>query len=686
VTTAVLYRPSWVVNMTIRFDEALLVQTTPVADEFGAEPTTDPRVVPGTVLASGRVVPGLAPAPRSDLKPLVLQPSRESLLANIRPMSCTVESPTPRQAGKFKMAIAYRDFPIDPRLCRAIGVEIYLGSIPDDDFARGITGPGSGKTRSSQISSQQSGQANSEKLLMVGFVDSQNADHDEKSSRINMEGRDLRGYFLDGKPAPALLAKLDLRKPIATGARPIGATFGHIASVRGDGVVEQILALCPFGQLITVVVDQGEWPNNVIPSPGTADGATRVTLGASGGQARGQPGQPGQQQQGGQQAGTTSSRPSAWDLITQYCFLVGAVPYFEGWTLHVRPSRGLLELRAAGLDAEAVKRRAQARAEGRNLPDLPTPFRGGVPRDVQESKPLRLRRMVYGRDLKSLSFERKFGGAKTPTVEVVGIDDRVRGKQKLLLAQWPPKAEVQARTTKVAPGGQVAQHDTIRIPVHGIRDVKRLEEVAHGLYEEIGRQEMGGKAETNELTSFYVRDEDADDVDLCRLRTGDAVEFLVDTRALSSRSPLVAPLVDQERVSFDAAVDQILKVLETDDVNLARAIVASGRSSVVQDLRTFKVACARYELKAGGATTIAFDFQNYVVVRQQVAPEIKRGHGKDVLLGRTPSRRPQAKPPAPKQPAAIEPVVSVRVPNFADQATSALAERLVNLGAVGLRK
>src|SRR5262249_48212793 len=153
--------------------------------------------------------------------------------------------------------------------------------------------------------------------------------------------------------------------------------------------------------------------------------------------------------QPGAAAGSQSSKATAWDLITQYCFLVGAIPYFDGWVLRVRPARSIFELRQAGLDAEAEARRAIATIMpfGRRLPDLPTPFKGGMPRDVGEPQKLRIRRLVYGRDVKTLAFERKFSGAKVPVIEVVGIDDTTRGRGKLLVVQYPPKHEEAARTT-----------------------------------------------------------------------------------------------------------------------------------------------------------------------------------------------------------------------------------------------
>lgn len=591
------YRPSWAVNMMLRLDESATVQTEPLADEFGTQ-LDSPQETP-LVSAGG-------------LEPLVLRKGRFSRVLAIRPRSASVESPATRQAGKFNLNFAYADLPIDPRLIRSASVEVYLGSVSASDFAAGVTGTFDGGRRVSQVKST-GGLTRADNLLMVGAVDTWKQTNAEKGAEIAIEGRDLRGLFLDGKPPLKDLAKLDLRQPIAS--VPTSASFR--APAGPAGVVNQLMALAPFGALVTIAIHPDDWPDGVVPSPGTASGATRVTLGAAGAGGA-TPGAPGQ---AGQQGASQSSRPSIWDLVTQYCFLVGAIPYFDGWTLRVRPAYTYFDLRQAGLDAEAAARRLLSGGG----PALPTPFKDGLPRDVGEPEPLRIRRMVYGRDLKSLEFERKFqGSAKTPTIEVVGIDDTQRGMGKLITAQWPPKDALAAQQTKVSPSGEVAQKDTLKIPVHGIRDQARLLIIARATYEEVGRQELGGKAETANLASYGG---DAADPDLCTLRTGDAVEFLVDVRRLATRSPLVSELADHTgRRDFGAEVDEVRRTLPEVDEDVARAIVASARGATLDQLRTFKVANVHYALATGGGTAIAFDFQNYVTLRQQVgAAEPRQG-------------------------------------------------------------
>lgn len=585
-----LYRPSLVINVTLRFDEALLVSPTPQADEFGA---LDPNTVKGPSvdfqigtreinlgpLGTVRIPKPTARIVTGGIEPLILKRGEDNLshILNIVPESGSVEASATRQAGKFNFSLDYSALPIDPVVIRAAAVEIHLGTINEKDFSDGMNGAvlGVGNRRTSQLRTRVGGQPNPETLVFVGTIDKWKTNHDEKGSKVEIEGRDLRGIFLDGKIPPLLLSKLDLRDDIV-------------------GVVQQILNFVPFGAGVTVAADSAEWPNGKIPSPGTSDGSTRVQTGAKG--------------KGGAAGGSSSDRPNAWDIITQYCFLVGAIPYFEGWILRVRPAHSFFDLRQAGLDAEATGRRFITGSG----PSLPTPFADGLPRNVGGEK-IRWRRLVYGRDISKLSFEKKLGGVKVPTVEVIGIDDTKRGKEKLIIVHWPPKSHTKARQTSVSPGGEVAQTDTMRVPVHGIRDAARLLVIAREIYEEVGHGEIGGHAETSSLSSYGGSSEDPD---MVRLRVGDAVEFVVDARALSSQSPLVSELNDHHRRSFEEEVDAIKLALG--DENLARVIVAASRSAIVDQLRTYKVASARWDLANSGALRVSFDFQNYIISRHEV--------------------------------------------------------------------
>lgn len=549
--------PSLVFNFRIRFDETLQVQELPAPKPQGG------------------IADALADGDSATFRPLVLDRGAGNLthILNRVPKQASIELPGYRTAGTFSCEFDWRDLPIDPRLMRAVGVEIYLGSVTPGDFATGMVGIRGDGTRVSVLKTTgDDGLPKDDLLLLAGVVDIWNSTHNDRGSIVRMEGRDLRGIFLDSPCDPDMLAKLKLTKPI-------------------NEVILDILRTHPGGTNVNVLANPDDWPARSIPSPADAKGLTRVRRSGDG---------------AGAQSSPNSDSINYWDIITKYCTLVGAVPYFRGRNLEVRPARSLFDQTKPGLD-----------------PGF-SPFKGG-PRQVGVGQEFEVRKMIYGYNIAEMSFERKYTGVKVPVIEVVSIDTSSpeRGKRKLLIQEWPPESEKEARRSGVLPSGEASQTDKISISVPGIRDKKRLLEIARNLYEEIGRGEMGGSCRTKSLSSFGGTNEDPD---LLRLRAGDTVEFLVDARALSSRAPLASELTDHERRSFEEQTDAVRSALTTNsgnvDENLVRAIVASSRSSIVDLLRFFKTSNVKYTWSEQSGIDIAFDFQNYFVVRSAVTPEL----------------------------------------------------------------
>lgn len=556
-----IWYPSFVVNLQLRFDEAFNV----LEDE--SPPARSP-----TSIENGRQVTFGPPV----VRPLVLSGQKDQLtqVGSRIPKSGTVELNGLRQAHTFDLLFDFRDLPVDPRLIRAARVEIFLGMVQPAAFARGMKRANPDGSRDSIISTELSAQ-NKTRLLMVGMVDEATVEHTEKGSLVHMTGRDLRGVLIDAKADPRIFTDLDLKKGI-------------------DDVVLQIVSRLPNGKGINVYAQRQEWPGGVIPSPATVDGVTRVRLGADGKRnPMSSPEGPG-------------DKIGFWDLITKYCTLVGAVPFFVGKDIRVRPLRSLY---------------AQVNFD----PSNPTPFARGQPRTLKldgKTEKLNIRRFVYGRDLLSVKFGRKYHGQKTPIIEVVSIDtsSKQRGLGKMIIARWPdntgaaPKRDkfiARAAKTSVAPSGQVSQTDVLRFPIPGIKSKVVLQRIAQNLYEEIGRNELGGSASTKDFSSFNT-DQDQDP-DLLTLAPGDAVQFVVDKRVLSSRNPAVSELISQSRQSFGDVVADLTKRLG--DANLARVLVATARNSVVELQDTFRAKNVKYTLSDGGAVGLDFDFENYIEVR-----------------------------------------------------------------------
>lgn len=566
-----LFYPSCVINFALRFDEALtLAPGTLVAQE------TDDYLT--NVLSDD----GVLPAPDIQV-PVVERTDNLSQVLGVVPQTCTVEMAGYRQAWKFNLSMPYRDFPLDPRMIRSLGVEIHFGAVDAGDFAQGMAAftPQTGSDRRPSVlaTRDKSGTPNYRTLALEGLADSITVDHDQKGSTVHIEGRDLRGLLLDQPIRPEQLRTVDLTQSI-------------------NQVVRSILMLAPLYRerltanppTMSVEVNPAEWDNGIIPSPAVEGDLTRCQLGARG-------------EHPGVQVPSDANKINFWDQIIIYCYLVGAVPYFQGRQLWIRPSYSLYD----------------ARRQDTNFnPAVGSPFKGGKPRLVtygtttKSSETFGYRRMVYGENIDTLKFERKLGGVKVPVIECVSVDtsSKTRGKGRLLRVRWPKDTtSPAAQVGTVAPDGGASQKDILRISVPGIKNKQRLEDIARSLYEEIGRGEMGGSCTTKDLSSFGG---DNSDPDLVFLRPGDPVEFRINSAGLGSRPAVVSELTTQDGRSYEEQVSAVMARLG--DETLARVLVASQRGSVAALQRTFRTNTVRFNWESGGLG-IDFDFQNYVEAR-----------------------------------------------------------------------
>lgn len=589
------YYPSLLVTLRVRFDEVyapllnLKLTDQPTTKELAQAQSFDP-----------------ATEVRKSHLPLLMSGVKDSLsrVINVQPRNANVTLETYRRASTFSLEFDYARVPIDPRLLRSAAIEIYLDSVPEAAFAEGMIGgtPAGVPSKQPRLGTLV---PTPENLLFVGTVDEWTSEHSDDGSWVKLEGRDLRAIFLDSPADSALFQNLDVSKPI-------------------DEVVKQILARHPMGEAFRHAVKPVEWPNGKVPSPYTKDGVTRVRI----------PADTNVNPKTGGVRGTPKADPNQinyWDLITQYCYLVGAIPYFHGPELRIRPARTLYEtVEKTGFD-----------------PQYPTPFKDGTNRDVLEgdppmSVPFGIRKLVFGRNVGKVRLKRRFNGYRPRIVECVSLDtsSKNRGADKLLLAGWDGMQDpwddgtgvgmVKKRNnqhhkpkyvkTNVSPSGFRSEAEVLRVSVPGVRDVNRLREIAQAIFEEIGRGEISGYCETRDLSSFAVVEGQGGngDPDMLRLRPGDPIEFLTDTTAFRAESPIAHELVQQAQASFADVVEGIARRLggaqpSQGDYNFARVIVATSRK--MADIQSFfRVTAVRYSFDNNGLG-INFDFQNYVEAR-----------------------------------------------------------------------
>ncbi|HUK34912.1 MAG TPA: hypothetical protein VLV86_13405, partial [Vicinamibacterales bacterium] len=629
--------PSLIFDLKIRFDENFTVNT----DAVNSQDVLDPKSPqPNPVYFEGKPVEG---PPYS--QPLVTQgqitkvgagtvsPSTNLSQLFFRiPKNAMVELNGYRQAGKFSAEFAYTDFPFEPQLLRGVGVSIYMASVPAQYFAQGMLGgntptPIPNAANQSYLTSVLS--PTPDNVVIDGIVDECTVEHTENGDTVHIEGRDLKGILIDAWINPQLFDNLNLNQSI-------------------HKVVRDILNSDPWGAGIQVEIIPNEWfPGKggtdavisgkysafdfiSLPKPASPDLLPRERMSADGKKSRSTP-------QG------SAERLRMWDLITKYCYLVGAIPRFVDNRLRISPVRSIYDL---------------ARTVVSDPTNFQTPFANGQPRTLPSAgtaapEKIYFRRMVFGRDLQRLSFSRKYAGASRPSIQCVSVDtsSENRGTAKLVIATWPDDAQNQqpvaqnsaqsknpkvqqhavakAKTTKVSPSG-TARQDVLIIPIAGFKDKNALLKIAEAIYEEIGHGEMGGNASTNNLCSFGGN---ADDTDLLRLLPGDPIQIVTDGAELVSRYPIVSEVNALAQKSFTAQVDAV--AARVGDRNLASVYVALARNAVNELRGFYRVKDVKYTW--GKGLKIDFDFENYVEIQSNMS----QSTGKDII--------PSARNAAPRQ-------------------------------------
>ena len=570
-----VFYPSLAANLRLRFDEVYHTGA------LGIPPlavSIDDCVK--AKLPAGSKTPPKSPQGTTQASIMAGNGNALSRVVGVVPTHAMVELPGYRQAGKWTMTLLFRDMPLDPRMIRAIGVEIYIGTVSAANFAAGATTLGGkpGVRLSSIIPTLNAKGGMARDLALVGVADEIDVDMSSGGYIINIEGRDLRGLLLDAKVRPGQLAALNLGNSIVQ-------------------VVIDILKQHPLMGDITVIGLASDWPNEQIPSPGVVGDLTRVNVDDYAvGSTKGS----GQKKPANRPTGS-SGEISLWDIITRYCFLVGAIPYFQGEELWIRPALSIYDYTD----------------NPNHFPNIPIPFELGLPRSVGPGQPLlNWRRMVFGRDIEKLGFKRKLGGTKTPAVEIVCSDtgSSQRGAARLLVGRYPEEDTI---PTSVSPSGSDGHADVLRIPVHGISSQAQLAQIAQATWEEISRGEITGSVATKDLCSFGG---DNDDADLLRLRPGDPIDIVTDSSSGSVASIIASEPNFQAQMTPEQQVQRLTDVLG--DARLAQVLVntANGNAKLPYTFRTNTV---KYTWEAGKGIAVDFDFHNYVEARAKEEQRIK---------------------------------------------------------------
>ncbi len=616
------YYPACLVNMLIRFDEAFNADAEIESGILGnvlvdaTVPEIRARLLALRAASSTKNSGGLAQLPTGrTLFDAQANQKGSSILARI-PLRASIELNNIRKPSTFNMTFDYKDLPIDPRLVRSVGIEIFLDTVSATDFAQGINqAPGNPRTSQNIIGASGRFRPTPKNLVLKGIVDNWQVSHGSSGSTATLEGRDLVGLMLNTPITVQLLQKMGnmLDRPI-------------------DQVIKTIVAsVGAWNDLIEVDAPQAGWPvdgNGTFGPPPIVQKSAKLSqlslleVKEEKTNPRGRSSADGKKPR--VSLGADQNNLSVWDLITRYCNLVSAVPYFTikevngqfKSVLWIQPQLGLYDFYADS--------KGKFRAE--------TPF--NTTRTVEiaggATKEFRVRKLMYGRNIEDLSYERKYQGITARAVEVVSYDtsstrrggDRVisaisklRPSYAQKIGATPPLAKKDAQVKSGAvPSGLSEQDEVLRVYVKGVTDINQLQIMADGLFEEIMRGETGGSVRTRSLASFGAGNEDPD---LLHIRPRDPLELSVDIRPGNAQLPAsTTVLIEQTRKSVMELETEIFA--RTKDRNLARAIAYSSKNAVAQLQNAFRVNSVAFDWDVNSGIGVSIDFHNYIMARNAV--------------------------------------------------------------------
>jgi hypothetical protein len=233
--------------------------------------------------------------------------------------------------------------------------------------------------------------------------------------------------------------------------------------------------------------------------------------------------------------------------------------------------------------------------------------------------------MVWGRNLTSLEFTRKLGGTKVPTIEVRCYDPSIgrtrwgrypvrRGELTSgVFGVTNPPLPLRANETGVSgarPSDKIETY-TIRPTQSGTS----LGDVAQGLYEQIGRQEIEGNFETSDVSSWDL----VNDVplaiaqaDLLRLESGDSVELLVKPQDTQLPNATPATINNLAGLSVQARANYLTGLGWKPEVARKMAVWQEGYAFQT----TFRVHNSRISFDNDEGMKLKVDFINYITIRE----------------------------------------------------------------------
>ncbi len=360
----------------------------------------------------------------------------------------------------------YVDCPIDPRVCRSVGVEVLLGCVAEDDMVAAIehtAPPGAPVLPVNYVGPYGETRTN---LRFQGFAKTWESELGESEPTFTIEAQD-NSMLLHNQQVPPR-AGIPVNMPFDQAvAQYLAQNFVQFVGL----TVQYLPSTDKAPALQDVLAEHVYVPGNGLCPAGCAAGAEKA---------------------------------SVWDFLTDACGMIGHTVRMDGTTLIIQRPRALL--------ANSIAQRTD------------DPFRSRTVDGVTFG----YRRMLYGRNIKSMRPKRNFGSKQAANIEVRSQGGN--GNKTTLIGRFPtsdPNGTANAKQNRLRYAQPGNTQPDEKWEVHtfpGIKDQATLMKIAQSIYESKGRQELEFDIKTKNLGSFGGFNTDPDILDC---KTGDTIEVLV---------------------------------------------------------------------------------------------------------------------------------------------------------------
>lgn len=460
--------------------------------------------------------------------PVTATPDDRTIQLGVVPLDISVDHNGFRTADKVSFEISLGDLPLPPDLIRSLLVEVFVGTVPADDFgdpARWVPNILGNPPDFRGYAEQESIQADYQTLKVS--VDALSLEQRLMVLKINPFTKD-RAIAKGGEPVTDYIRRLIATIPEFNGSLGDAIGVRMFPNVAPDQVPRLDAALFKRSLQSAQSRAQAGGPVQGGPPPGI-DPSQDPSVGQPGG------------------VGFPTPSPavadvSVWDLVTRAAELAGVLPVYDP-SIVARDLGGNVTMLGANnillVPPQTIKETPQ---DGITIPGGPT---DGFSRDLTvggtSTIHTQVRFLVWGNNIKSYKMTRKYGREKAPRVRVMCHNPDAPAGKRTMTSVFPTTVRgtsVSAIGSGTGKGHAPIEEEVVRV-VREIRSQAQLDAIAVALYHAIGRREVSCTIETDELASYIdpTRPETHNEnPDLLRLRPGTPCRVLVARRVADPAS------------------------------------------------------------------------------------------------------------------------------------------------------